>query len=472
MGYEPGWIKDVYDRAPYVLKNVLTTAYGLRQRRARYGRHYRAFLEQLRRDEHLDSVTLRDRQLQQVRTFLVRAERDSPFHRERFARAGFSPRELAALDQLSSLPLLSKQEVRRDTRRIISERLGELDARWIRTSGTTGTALRFPTSASCFQREHAFRVAHYGWAGLSFDRRERVACVAGHPVAAADRASPPFWSHDHADRWLYMSSYHLSERNLPAYIRELERFQPVMLTGYPSSIHLLAQAWSRWGQRRLPLRAVFTASETLLDHQRRAIEAAFGTKVFVWYGNAEMCANIVECEHGTLHGRLEHSYLEVVDAEGKPAREGRLVCTGFGNDAFPLIRYDIGDIVGRSRAVACPCGRPGELFERVVGRTEDYVRTPDGRYIGCLDHIFRNAANVHEAQVVQRELDVLTLRIVRSPAYGAADERALETAARVRLGPFIAVRFEYVDALERTRSGKFQFVVSALARPAFEGRTW
>jgi phenylacetate-CoA ligase len=462
MSYTRGFKKRLYDRAPYRLKNVMSSIYGWQQRRERYGEHYSRVLAQLRRDEHLATEMLRSRQLTAVRDFLIRAQRDSAFHSERFARLGFSPERMASFEDLQRLPVLSKEEVRNNAAAITSSRVHELRPRAMHTSGTTGKALHFPTSSYAFQREYAFRAHHYSWGGVSLDGRERLAFAFGHPVAAADRRSPPFWSYDYTNAWLLFSSYHMSDANLRAYVEELERFKPVMLAGYPSSLHLLAVAWRKWGRGRLALRAIFAASETLMDHQRRSIEEAFATKVFMWYGNTEMCANIVECERGSLHGRLEHSYVEVLDAKGDPAVEGRLICTALGNDAFPLVRYDVGDVVTRSTKTACECGRPGELFSRIVGRQEDYIVTPDGRYVGRLDHLFKDAKNVYEAQLVQRDRSTLTIRIVPRSEYADRDERQIRDEAINRLGPSITLNFEYVKELPRTSTGKFQFIVSSV----------
>jgi phenylacetate-CoA ligase len=254
----------------------------------------------------------------------------------------------------------------------------------------------------------------------------------------------------------------MSERNLPAYIAELEKFSPVLIGGYPSSIALLAAAQKKWGSIRSNVKAVFTASETLLEYQRKLIESAFGCKVFVWYGNTEMCGHIAECEHGAMHGRMEHSFMEVLDEKGCPAREGNLICTGFGNSAFPLIRYNTGDIVKLSDEQTCRCGRGGILFESVIGRVEDYVMTPDGRLVGRLDHLFKDAIHVVEAQLLQSDPSELVIRIVPRPEYAVQDESSIVSEARLRLGPEIKLKFEYVEALERTSNGKARFVISSI----------
>ena len=207
------------------------------------------------------------------------------------------------------------------------------------------------------------------------------------------------------------------------------------------------------------------SSETLFDYARRTIEAAFQCKVFMWYGTAEMSGNIVECEQGRYHGRMEHSLLEVVDRNGVPAIEGRLICTAFGNRTFPLIRYDVGDEVRLASKQSCPCGRAGLVFERVIGRVEDYIVTPEGRLVGRLDHLFKDALHVREAQLVQASPEEVIIRIVPDPGYeNSSDRTIVETEARIRLGPRIRLCFEEVEKLQRTAQGKTPFIVSSLGQ--------
>jgi phenylacetate-CoA ligase len=409
---------------------------------------------------------LNDIQFHRVKEFLIHAGRLSVFYQRLFRAHGFEPAEMRSLSDLSVLPILDKQTVRSQLREIVPDNLQQHRVRWVHTSGTTGMGLRFPVSSDCFQREYAFRFLHYLWGGIR--EGERYAFCSGHPVTYYDRQRPPFWVYDRANNWLLLSSYHLTEKNLPQYVAELDKFEPALLAGYPSSLYLLALANQRLGQRVHP-RAVYTASETLFDFQRRAIEESFGCKVFMWYGNTEMCANIVECERGKNHLKLEHSYVELLGPDGHASPAGgdaRLVCTGFGNYATPLIRYEIGDVAVASRQQSCDCGRGGLMIDRVVGRTEDYVATPDGRLVGRLDHLFKDAVRVKHAQIVQDEVDKVTVRIVKDRAYTKSDEDEILREARLRLGSSISIRFDYVDEIERTSNGKFRFIVSNLKREA------
>ena len=335
---------------------------------------------------------------------------------------------------------------------------------WSHTSGTTGTGLRFPISLECFQREYAFRSLHYQWGNIR--EGDRKAYCSGHPVAYYNREVPPFWVHDYVNKSLFLSSYHLSEKNLPAYVRELEKFGPNLLAGYPSSIYLLALANQDLGRPVHP-RAIYTASETLFNFQREVIEKSFGCKVFMWYGNSEMCANIVECEKGKYHLKPEHSYVEFVSSGNEITQVGkqaRMICTGFGNFSTPFIRYDIGDVVILSQEQRCTCGRAGRIIDQIEGRMEDYIITPDGRFVGRLDHIFKDSLNIKLAQIVQNSQEEVILRVVRDNRYTNKDEEHVLRQTRLRLGGHINIHIEYVDDIARTSNGKFRFIVSNIAK--------
>jgi len=459
MNYGSSRQRDLYFRMPFALKNLAATAYGFGQRVVRYGQHYRRHLAFLEQAQWMSADELRRYQQERVGELIETAVRDVPFYRERSEYHAFLEHR-----NLSQLPVLAKNTVRKHADELRHPDWREMHSRLAHTSGTSGQALHFPISLDCFQREYAFRALHFAWSGSKVPG-ERVAFCQGHPVAHYDRQQPPFWAYDRANSFLVLSSYHLSRRNLPAYAAELDRFRPRVICGYPSSLYLLAQGYKAHGSGRLKPRAAYTTSETLFDFQRRAVEEAFGCKVFDWYGNSEMCANIVECEAGEKHLKLEHSMVEVLDENDRPVsfgNTGRMVCTGFGNLAFPLVRYDIGDMVTLSENQQAKCGRGGILVDQVLGRVEDYVLTADGRLVGRLDHLFKDSLNVVEAQVVQREPGIVILRLVKGEAYNPADESAIRAEAALRLGSDTFVQFDYVDALPRAANGKTRFIDSSL----------
>jgi phenylacetate-CoA ligase len=403
----------------------------------KYGASFHRFLGQLEANEKKSLDQLLAEQQTAVRQLLRYAVAHVPAYK------GRSP------DNLNEWPVLTKATVAAAPEKFLSDEFSTPRLAALQTSGTTGTPLTVWFTNECHQREMAFRWRHKAWGGAPF--LSRSAYLSGHPVVPAWQAAPPFWRADHVEKRLLCSSYHFAPEHLPEYAAALTRFAPAVIHGYPSSLYLLAQFMIEHDWRDLRPRAIFTASETLLDFQRAAIERAFAAPVFNWYGTTEMTCNIVECAFGSLHYRTDYGVLEL--REG-----GEMVATGLNNPAMPLIRYRAGDVAS-ARPGTCDCGCAFPLIERIEGRIEDYIRTPEGRLVGRLDHLFKDARHLREAQIVQTQLDEVTLRVVTDDGFA---EQPILNEARQRLGATMKIRFERVPAIERTAGGKFQFVVSKL----------
>ncbi len=84
----------------------------------------------------------------------------------------------------------------------------------------------------------------------------------------------------------------------------------------------------------------------------------------------------------------------------------------------------------------------------------------NGARIGRMDHIFKDMTQIREAQIVQQAPGELLVRIVRGAKYGGGDEARLRQEFYLRTGDEADVRIEYVDAIEKTATGKLRFVVS------------
>ena len=448
----------LYERAPVVLQNALISAYAWNRRRKRAGGRYRAYVADAAAVWHSSEAAMRDRQLAKLQEIVRHAAERVPFYRDRFAELGVNASTLQSFDDLRRLPVLDKDTVRRHNARFAADNV--LGAWTNETSGSTGTPLTVRLSADAYQLTMALLTWHEMDHGIR--PGSRYATFAGRLVQPVSDDRPPFWRTNWAERQLLCSAYHLSDKNLPLYLQALESFQPVELIGYPSAIATVASFCRRTGARpRLQLTAIVTNSETLFDWQRDVIEEIFRAPVFDYYGTAEAVAFAGQCTAKRYHPHPLMGFSEVLDDRDQPVapgRSGRLVATTLCNLAMPLIRYDTGDVVTRSVG-ACPCGRPGDTWDRVVGRLDDVVVTPDGHEVGRLDHIFKGVTNVREAQIAQTHADRLEIRVVPDPGYSQATGDLLVRNARERVGPKMRIDLVIVAAIPRTSRGKFRGVV-------------
>lgn len=459
ISYSNAGLRRAYYRMPSMARSWAAAAYSLSQHQNRFGGVFAEQLAELRSNAGRSIEAARADQMTRLRRMLVHSATHVPYYCRMFREIGFDPTTLRSVDDLSSIPLLDKETVRLQRELLIAQPRVQ-SAVSTHTSGTTGKGLHLLISQEAYQRSYACMWFHYAWAGIS--RGSPIATIAGHPVANPDSFKPPFWVYNPLEYEMLFSSQHLTPKVVPYYLDALAAFKPALIRGYPSSIYVIALALQTSRRSDIRPKAVITSSETLFDFQRQVIEQAFGCKAYSYYGNTERAAHILQCSEGMFHVVPEVCVVETIKSDGtpcKPGEEGELVCTSLIDKAMPLIRYRVGD-TAIAAAGPCPCGLATPVLSNITGRVEDIVVTPDGRHVGRLDHAFKDALNVREAQIVQETIDTITVHIVPRAGYDETDRQAILDELRLRLGHRIRIEFRVVDRIERTKNGKLRFVIS------------
>lgn len=445
-------------RLPPPLATLAASWGGWRLQRRRYGHDLERRIDEILSRERWPEERWREWQEARLVEMLRHARRHVPHYRASFQGDDPPP-------ELGSWPVLDKQTVRARSEALHASTQSANSLIRLHTSGSTGTPLELARDTTAERSWYALYEARTRrWNDVT--RRDRWALFGGRLVVAAERSRPPFWIHNFAMHQLYCSSYHLSARTVAAYSEILRRFRPRYVVGYPSALATLARlALERSLELPAP-RVVIANGELLSPGQRHLIESAFRAPVRNTYGMTEIVAAASECEEGSLHLWPEVGVLEVLDDQDRPVPAGtvgRLVATGLLNRAMPLVRYDTGDLgaiapPGRS----CPCGRTLPILERLTGRSDDVVITPDGREIGRLDPILKEDLPIHEAQIEQRAIDHVVVRVVPAQGYSPVTRKSLERALSDRMSG-VHVEIEETDHIERGPNGKFPFVVSRLS---------
>ena len=177
------------------------------------------------------------------------------------------------------------------------------------------------------------------------------------------------------------------------------------------------------------------------------------------YGFAEGACNATQCNNLNYHEDFEFGIMRIVNDNNEDCLEGKILGTGFGNYAMPLINYEVGDF-GIESKNTCSCGRKSRIFTSIEGRVEDYVLTPEGNKIMRFDYLFKDTHTIQEAQIHQEKLGEITIHIVKSNNYTPKTEEKLTNKVSEWISPTIKVRFKYVNEIERTQTGKFRAVIS------------
>lgn len=453
----------IYFASPIWAQQIGVALFGLQWYRWRYNPHFHRLVAELSLREHWALEQFTTYQDEQLGRLLIAAQK-SPYYQQVFAEVGFHSGE-TPFEILRKLPLLSKETLRTRPKGLLTLQPVPKNVTVFKSSGTTGT----PTEIYYSPEFHALELAlptvrNLGWAGVSY--RARRVMFGVRKVSRFDQDKPPFWRFSPAEDMAYASIYHLSPKNIPAYLDFLRNYHPTMIMGYPSALHTLAQYALEHNYKPAPAKAIFTTSETVTELAREAIEDAWQCKIFDRYGAVEGCMFASQCEHGRYHVSPEAGVIEIINSKGHPCalgEMGEVVCTGLNNFLQPLIRYQNGDVARWAIDQACPCGRHMPILEAIDGRMEDICITLDGRQMLRFDTVFKGVINIREAQVIQESLALFTIRIVPTTTFGEHDIHKIKQNMRSHVGE-ANVNIQLVDQIERTSAGKFRAVICKLSR--------
>lgn len=449
----------IYNNSPVILQNIMTSMYGMLLHWQRYGGNCSKFAKELELTEHKNENQLRDLQNQKLKNIIRIAYNRTIYYRELFDKIGITPEEINDIDDLKKIPILAKSDLRKNQKLLIASPPGLKKCLKIYTSGTTGSPITVYYDLESRRRNYAFFNRIRRWQNISIGNRRST--FYGRAIIPPKSKRKSFWRYDFSENNYLFSSYHMTPDNLPLYYEKLKKIQPIEIRGYPSSLNNIGQYIIDNNLRKIKPKAIFTTAETLNEKFRDTIETAFDCSVTDTYGCTEMAFYITQCEFGTYHAHPEYGIVETIDNNDKNVigRPGELVCTSFINNAMPLIRYKVGDIVTITPG-NCECGRNFQVIGEILGRVDDYILTPDGRKIGRLDPIFKGGLKIKETQIIQTKPNEIMLKIVPSAGFSENDKKFLREQLVTRIGTSMKIMFKIVKEIPRDKNGKFRAVIS------------
>lgn len=452
-------LEPIYNSLPASAQSIALSLYGFKLKKLRYGKIFRNTLADLENTP----ASPGEEQRKLFDELLDVAFRSTPYYQDLLKERKFLRSEVTLENFTEVLPILEKKIVKNNPKAFYNKALTGRETVRSNTSGTTGAPLDLLSTKTSVAKNYAFFNQFLNTFGVNeFDRS---VTLNGRNIVSASNQSAPFWRLNYAMNTLFCSSYHLDSKTAPLYIKAIERWQPLYIDSFPSSIYQLARfIVDNQYQHSINIRGIITSSETLSATQRAVIEHAFGCRVYDQYGCAEMAVAAYQSANGLYFIDPRYAIAEVVDDNGLPVKNGEsgnLICTGLINHAMPLIRYRVGDVVKTSESQLD--GYPYVLYlESIDGREDDVFISKSGYKVGRLDPI-KGIFGVSEAQIIQKKISEITVKIVTDVNYRKSSaEKRITNALMSRLGQDLVVRFEYVNSIPRERNGKFRAMKSEI----------
>jgi phenylacetate-CoA ligase len=359
-----------------------------------------------------------------------------PFYHRRLDALGLDPRDVRGVEDLGSLPVVTRQEMAAD----LAEHppwgtyTATDDQRWLEagwqvfaSSGTTGAPRAFRYTR--FDREQ------WAWANA------RAMYAMGFR-AGRDSAMLAFGYGPHV--WLWGVHYACNLMGIPIVTaggldtrtraRFIDQYRPSILACTPSYALFLASVMRELGldPGATSVRALFCAGEPgfSVPATRARLEATWNAELHEFYGCTEAapagggytCAAVAADKTSVpgTHLLEDVAIWETVDPDTleavAPGQRGLTVVTNLMSEASPQLRFLVGDYATLTDE-PCACGRThARAVGGFVGRADDLLNVRGVTlFPSAVEDAIRRVPEVGtEFQIVlttEHDLDVLTVRL-------------------------------------------------------------
>jgi len=408
------------------------------------------------KQQWLKTSELEEIQRKMLRGIIKHAYENVPFYHSKFDSVGVKPDDIKTVEDLSKIPITTKQELRDNfSSGIIAKGVNINKCDVSKTSGSTGIPLTVYYSEKDDDYEKAIALRP----NLSCGQKIRDKWAV---ITSPDHIAFKKWFQKFR---VFAPEYVSLFAGVNEQISILENFQPDVLDGYPSSIYLLAKGIKEMGNDKIHPKIIFTTAELLTDDMRKYVESVFGVKVYDQFGCVELARTAWECpEHCGYHIDMDAVVMEFLrDGEAvTPGERGEIVYTGLYQHAMPFIRYAVGDI-GIPSDEKCPCGRGLPMMKLVEGRTDAFVQVPDGRVFSPIiwTILLRPFLEISQFKVIQEKKNLIKVQIVKGKGFMEKTIDRVKRDIKNVLGEDMHIEVEFVDEIPR-EAGKVRSVVSKI----------
>lgn len=449
---------------PFFMQNLLLPVYDIAKGTSRF-----QFNRILERTQWFSPRQIKSLQVRNLRSLLKHAYETVPYYHRIFKGRGLSPEDIKSVDDLAKLPILTKEELRKNYSDLISRSFPRNNLIPYK-SGGSGNQISFYITKDQLSWEVGAEYRAYAWA--QYNMGNRCFMLWGSPIDLSRYGSLVRRLTKTFERVFVASTYVMSDDVLRKLAFSLRKFNPEIVRGYTTSVYMMAKYLLEKGTDHIRPKAVITSAETLFDSMRKTIEEAFNCPVFDFYGSREIGAIAAECEeHSGYHISAENVVIEFErDDEPVAAGEkGLVLLTSLRNYGMPFIRYKIGD-VGVPSSEVCSCERGLPLISSIEGRVSDFVAVFDKRFgrvvpVGPIYPVIIYAimhVPLISCRVIQENLGELVVKAVKDKGYLPKHTDFLVNYMRKFLGDKINVSVEFVDFLPPLPSGKRSVFISKI----------
>tara|TARA_B100001057_G_C22863127_1_gene955420 strand:- start:3651 stop:4988 length:1338 start_codon:yes stop_codon:yes gene_type:complete len=416
----------------------------------RYGREFSKTYDFLNTTLLWDKEKLKNHQFLELQRLIKKCYDYVPYYHKLMIDYGVS-REIKDFEELSKLPILTKDIVRENWNDLIDKRYLK-NSFVFKTSGSTGEKFKFLGNDNLYKREAAFVLRAFNLHGSSlYDNHtvwlRRYAPKAGEPMSFVD----------YELNRTYMSPFNVSDSTVKQYVKTIDDTKSETLVTYPSLANFLSIVMAKNNLRFKHIKSVHCASESVIPKWRENVRKNLGIELYAHYGMMEKVSFF--CNTNISNGRyaesLEYGFTEF------DKNTGSVIGTGFLNDVMPFIRYSPGDIAFPAEDIKYHGSLPISVND-FLGRKTDMITCIDGRSIPGVNFytMMYKIKGVSMFQIVQKTLRDIEIRYIKSKDWSEKTDSEIKIGMKERVGN-CNLKIVLVESFERAKNtGKFKTILN------------
>lgn len=367
------------------------------------------------------------------------------------------------LESLSDFPLVNKQIYLQHyadfltPKERIPGQIGELHIQ--ATSGSTGIPFEVPQDTRCRTRRVA--TIKFGNELVGFHSFEPMVHLrslkqyySGNPSVINKNLNIT-----------YADNSNLNDKKIKDIIDVINNTKAKVVRGYTTPIDIICSYAICHGLTLTSHPTFITGGEGLMDSLRFKIIDGLHCNVISQYANEEngvFGQTELNGKGTTMILNRANCIVEILkldsDEPASPDELGRIVVTDFFNYAFPMIRYDIGDVASIGKV-------QNDILmsiDNLVGRKGDMIYGTKGQWIDVVNSMsteIHNNLKIQQWQFIQEGEKEYTLRLVSTDVEVRQNAKHFEDLMKELLGQDAVVHVDYPDEIPVLSSGKRKVVI-------------
>jgi len=383
---------------------------------------------------------------------LVKKAYRIPFYRKRFDEAGVKPSDIRTGDDLSRLPLLTKDELRA----WMNEEAEKPKYKyWYHdtTSGSSGVPLMLLVSP----KEKAYNMANWF----------RVMMVAGYNPFLGRTMSRKSAHSISGGHDTFLQRFGILRRGFvaqydpePEIVKQINAYKPDFLYMNKSEFMRICLYCKQNNVKLAKPKYYCPTGEKIDDTARKLFREILGPGIIDSYGTAETGAAMVRLFSSKEYVVHNDSFVvNIYNEEGRPASEGNIVVTPLYKTDLPLINYAIGD------RGTCEVRDGVRFITSVQGRMNDFFRYDTGEVTTFFEitPVIAHSHDIQQIRFVQNDYDTIHVQIVQDTVNSKKSTDEIEKELTQQFNEVMKhpmhFEFEWMNSIPPDPNGKLRMIV-------------